>query len=163
MVQNNLLGKKAEDKIKEWLDRPEQGYCFDRIPDQMSGLYGSKNICDFTFFKYPNMYYIESKATEEARFNFSMITEHQYDNLLKKSKIDHVYGLIIVLFASHQRAFIIDIKDIDWLQKEKNKHSLNIEKIDKWLIPYVEIQTIPSRKELLDYTGDWEYPKEVVT
>lgn len=30
------LGKKAEAKVKQWLDRPEAGYCFDRIPDQMT-------------------------------------------------------------------------------------------------------------------------------
>lgn len=48
------LGKKSEQKIREWLDRPEQGYCFDRIPDQMTGFYGPKNICDFTLFKSPN-------------------------------------------------------------------------------------------------------------
>lgn len=152
---NDLIGKKAEKKIKEWLDRPEDGYCFDRIPDQVSGLSGSKNICDFTFYKYPEMYWIESKATREDRFDFSMITDYQYDNLLKKSKIHGVYGLIIVLYVSYQRAFILNIKDIDMLQSEQDKHSLNIKKIDKWGIPYVEIQTIPSRKELLDYTGDW--------
>ena len=29
---------------------------------------------------------------------------------------------------------------------------------DKWGIPYAEIQTVPSRKELLDYTGElYEY------
>ena len=67
------LGKKAEEKIEEWLDRPQEGYCFDRIPDQMTGLYGSKNICDFTLFKSPYMYYIESKATWNDRFDFSMI------------------------------------------------------------------------------------------
>ena len=30
------LGKKGEEKIKLWLDRPECGYSFDRIPDQMT-------------------------------------------------------------------------------------------------------------------------------
>lgn len=30
------LGKKAEGKIKEWLDRPEEGFCFHRLPDQMT-------------------------------------------------------------------------------------------------------------------------------
>lgn len=30
------LGKKAEQKIKEWLDRPNEGYCLDRLPDQMT-------------------------------------------------------------------------------------------------------------------------------
>ena len=47
---NDGLGKEAEKKIREWLDKPEDGYSFDRIPDQMTGFYGSKNMCDFTCF-----------------------------------------------------------------------------------------------------------------
>lgn len=152
---DTTLGKKAESKISEWLDRPEEGYCFDRIPDQMTGFYGSKNICDFTLFKSPNMYYIESKATWEDRFDFSMLTSTQHDGLLKKSKIPNVYGVVIVLFAHHQRAFIIDINEIKRLE-DMGKHSLNIKKIDKWGITYTEIQTIPNnRKTYLDYTGEF--------
>lgn len=150
-MSNDGLGKKAEAKIKEWLDRPEEGYCFDRIKDQMTGFYGSTNICDFTLFKSPNYYYIESKATWEDRFDFSMISETQYNGLTSKSKIKDVKGIVIVLFASYKRAFILDINDIDDLIKS-NKHSLNIKKIDKWSIPYLEIKTIPNnRKQLLDY------------
>ena len=54
------LGKDAEAKITEWLDKPEEGYSFDRIYDQMTGFWGSSNICDFICFKSPYMYYIES-------------------------------------------------------------------------------------------------------
>ena len=43
-MDTDLLGKKAEKKIKEWLDKSEEGYCFDRIPDQMTGFFGSKGI-----------------------------------------------------------------------------------------------------------------------
>lgn len=122
----------------------------------MTGFYGSKNICDFTCFKYPNMYYIESKATWEDRFDFSMITETQHDGLLEKSEIDHVHGWVVVLFASYKRAFVIDIRDIKYLE-DKGKKSLNIKKIDKWEIPYKEIRTIPNnRKQLLDYEGEIE-------
>lgn len=152
MIHDNL-GKKAEQKLRNWLDRPEQGYCLDRLPDQMTGFYGSKNICDFTLFKSPNMYYIESKATWSDRFDFSMITEYQYDNLLKKSRIPNVYGVIVVLFATEQRAFIIDINEIDRL-KQTGKKSINIKKLDSWDIKYTEINTIPSKKALLDYTGE---------
>jgi penicillin-binding protein-related factor A (putative recombinase) len=149
------IGKKAEAKIKEWLDKPEEGYCFDRIPDQMTGFYGSKNICDFTLFKSPNMYYIESKATWEDRFDFSMLSSTQHDGLLEKSKIPNVYGVVIVLFAHHQRAFIIDINEIKRLE-DLGKKSININKIDNWGITYTEIQTIPnSRKTFLDYTGEF--------
>ena len=152
---DTTLGKKAEDKISEWLDRPEEGYCFDRIPDQMTGFYGSKNICDFTLFKSPNMYYIESKATWEDRFDFSMLSSTQHDGLLEKSKIPNVYGVVIVLFAHHQRAFIIDINEIKRLEDSGNK-SINIKKIDNWGITYTEVQTIPnSRKTFLDYTGEF--------
>lgn len=157
---NDGLGKKAEAKIKEWLDRPDKGYCFDRIYDQMTGFYGSKNICDFTLFKSPYMYYIESKATWEDRFDFNMITETQRDGLLSKSKIDNVFGIIVVLFASHQRAFILDINDIKQLQAN-GKKSININKLSNWGIKYQEIQTIPNnRKTLLDYTGEFK-PEEM--
>lgn len=152
-MTDNSIGKKAEEKIRKWLDKPEEGYCFDRIPDQLTGFYGSKNICDFTLFKAPYMYYIESKATWSDNFPFSMISEYQYDNLLKKSKIENVHGIIIVLFATAQRAVIIDINEIDKLMKS-GKKSINIKKIDKWTIKYHEIETIPSKKALLDYTGE---------
>ena len=153
-IQDNL-GKLAEKQIAKWLHRPSDGYCFERIPDQLSGFYGSKNICDFFLYKSPNMYFIESKATHKDRFDFTMITEYQWTNLLSRSKIDGVYGLVIVLFATSQRAFILDIQDLE-AAKQAGIKSLNITKIAKWKVPYKEIQTVPSRKQLLDYTGDIE-------
>ena len=151
MYVTDTLGKDAEKKIKEWLDRPDEGYDFQRLPDQMTGFYGSSNICDFVLYKYPNHYWVESKATWNDRFDFSMLTDTQYDGLLNKSKIDGVDGVVIVLFASYQRAFWISIKEIDRL-KQSGKKSLNILKIDKWDIDYHEIKTIPNnRKKLLDY------------
>lgn len=152
---NDGLGKSAEQKIREWLDRPEDGYCFDRIPDSMTGFYGSKNICDFICYKYPNMWYIESKATWNDRFDFKMITDFQRENMLKKSDISGVVSIIIVLFASYQRAFMIDIREIQRLMDE-GKMSINIKKIDSWSLQCSEIPTVFSRKKLLDYTGDLE-------
>lgn len=153
-MDESLLGKKAEKQVKKWLDRPEEGYCFDRIPDQLTGKYGSKNICDFILYKFPYIYYLESKATWSDRFDFSMLTETQHDELHKKAQIEGVFGYVVVLFATYKRAFLIDIKDI-WRLEEKNKHSLNILKIDKWGIPYKEIITVPNnRKQLLDYRNE---------
>lgn len=173
---SETLGKKAERQIKEWLNRPHDGYSIDRVPDQMSGFYKvSRNICDFIFYKYPNVYYIESKETEHDRFDFSQLSTTQRDGLRTKAEIDGCYGVVIVLFSTYKRAFIINIKDVanlydDWetLDKDADKayltvKSLNIKKIDKWKIPYVEIETIPSRKELLDYTGEFKVPTEKST
>lgn len=154
MADFDQLGKKAENKIKEWLDHPEEGFCFDRIPDQLTGFFGSCNICDFTLFKSPNYYYIESKATYNDNFPFSMITEYQYTHMLEKSAISNVKSYVVVLFASYQKAFIFDIKDIDNQVKSGGAKSLNIKKQSKWTIPYIEIRTVPSRKQLLDYSFD---------
>lgn len=172
-------GKKAEAKIKEWLDRPDDGYSFDRIPDQMTGFYNvSRNICDFTCYKYPYKYYIESKATEHDRFDFSQLTDTQRDGLLIKSKIAGCYGLVIVLFVEYKRAFIFDIRDIaDFIDptlslaeqqyfsrsggkdhkvvSQLKTKSVNVTKEAKWGIPHWEIQTVPNnRKQFLDYVGD---------
>jgi len=153
---NDDLGKKAELKIREWLDRPEDGYCFDRIPDQLTGFYGSSNICDFVLYKSPNMYYIESKATWGDRFDFVRLTEIQRKGLLRKSKILGVHGIVVVLFATDKRAFVIEIGQLQSLI-DKGIKSINIHKIDKWEFKYSEIQTIPnSRKQLLDYSGEIE-------
>ena len=152
------VGKKAEAKIKEWLNIPEAGYSFDRIYDQLSGFYGSSNICDFDCYKYPYMYYIESKATYADRFDFSMLSDIQRNGLVQKDRIEGVYGLVIVLFAEYQRAFILSATDIQRCIDENITKSLNIKKIDKWPIKAAEIRTIPSRKQLLDYEGDlYEY------
>lgn len=151
------LGKKAEGKVREWLDLPESGHDFNRIPDQLSGFYGSKNICDFYMYKYPYMYYIESKASYNDNMSFSMITEYQRTEMFKRSKIFGVRSIVVFLYATYKRAFILDIRDIQHqLDDPKGAKSLNIKKIEKWPVPHVEILTVPSRKELLDYTGDIE-------
>lgn len=144
------IGKKAERKIRDWLNRPEDGYSFDRLPDPCAGFIGQANICDFICYKHPIMMYLESKATEHDRFDFSMLTDVQREGLYNKSQISGCYGLVIVLFVSYQRAFILDIRDM----VESGLKSLNINKIEKWAIPYVEIPTISSRKEMLDYSGE---------
>ena len=151
------LGKEAETRIREWLDVPLEGYSFDRIPDQMTGYYMvSRNICDFHCYKYPEMYYIESKATWSDRFDFSMLSDTQYKGLLKKSMIPGCHGLVIVLFATQQIAVILDIRDIHHLMEKKNKKSVNVKKLGAWNIPYAQIKTVPSRKKLLNYEGSFQ-------
>lgn len=147
-------GKRAENKIKEWLNRPEDGYCFDRIPDQLGGYYGSANVSDFLCFKSPYMFYIESKETQSDNFAFGRLSDIQYYGMLEKSKVENVFGIVIILFSEHHRAFIFKIQDIDNYVRVQEKKSVNIKKIDSWTIPYVEIPTVPSRKIMWDYKGE---------
>lgn len=166
-MNKSMIGKEAEKLLSRWLDKPKQGYCFDRIKDQLS-MYAnsSSNICDFTLFKSPFYYYIECKATTHERFDFKQIrgypdstdVKQQYGGMLEKSKIESVFGAVVVLFVTQERAFIIDIREIDRLTQLGQK-SLNINDIDSWSIQYREIQTIPNlRKKYLkfDYTGEFD-------
>lgn len=158
------LGKRAEGKVREWLDLPESGHDFNRIPDQLSGFYGSKNICDFYMYKYPYMYYIESKASYNDNIPFSMITEYQRTEMFKRSKIFGVRSIVVFLYATYKRAFILDIRDIQHqLDDPKGAKSLNVKKESSWSVPHVELRTIPSRKELLDYTGDLDQYVELLS
>lgn len=165
-MNKSFIGKEAENCLSRWLDRPEKGYCFDRIKDQLS-MYAnsSSNICDFTLFKSPYYYYIECKATAHDRFDFKQLrgypdssdTKQQYGGLLNKSKISNVYGVVVILFVSYERAFIIDIREIERLTLS-GKLSLNIKDIESWNIQYREIQTKPNnRKKYLkfDYIGEF--------
>ena len=154
MADLTNVGKKAEAKIKEWLNMPEEGFFFYRLPDQLNGFYGSTNPCDFIMFKKPHFYMIESKATYEDRFDFSMISENQHKDMIEASKVDGVKSIVIVLFASYKRAFILDINDIV-ASESAGKKSINIKKEPKWDIPHVEIPTVPSRKALLDYDKEF--------
>lgn len=35
-MSDNSIGKQAEQKLREWLDKPSAGYSFDRFYDQMT-------------------------------------------------------------------------------------------------------------------------------
>ena len=152
------VGKKAESKIREWLDKPEEGFWLYRIPDQQTGFFGSNNPCDFFLYRMPNFYLIESKATYEDRFSFNMISPNQHEKMLKAAETSGVTSYVAVLFASYQRMFLLNIRDIAGSERV-GKKSLNIKKIDKWNLPYIEVRTIPSRKQLLDY--DFKHAKEI--
>ena len=45
MGDDTNLGKKGETKLKEWLTHPEEGFFCYRLKDQLSGFYGSANMC----------------------------------------------------------------------------------------------------------------------
>lgn len=156
MADLTNLGKKAETKIKDWLNRPEEGFMFYRLPDQQTGFYGSTNPCDFFLYKSPNFYLIESKSTWADRFDFAMITENQHKELIERSKVDGVTSYVMVLFASHQIAILLDINDIAQAESEGTK-SINVKKLSKWNKPYIQVRTLPSRKQLLDYDPTHAY------
>ena len=108
-------GKQFEDVIKTaFLKVPN--ISIDRLHDQMSGLKGSKNICDFIVYKEPYEYYIECKSVHGNTFPFSNITDNQLSGLLKKSDIEGVVAGLIIWFIDKDVTLFVPIQYISWLK-----------------------------------------------
>lgn len=106
------LGKDWEGIVQEWLER--NNICFDRIPDQMSYRKGSKNVCDYTAYIFPHMYYIECKECASNSFNLLQnISEYQWINMLKKDTFPGVRAGYVIWMSSVNRAFWVSPLALD--------------------------------------------------
>lgn len=108
-------GKQFENVIKECLERVDN-VSVDRIHDQTNGFRGSKNICDFTVYKYPNQFYFECKTVHGDRLPFSNISDTQWKGLLEKSKINGVRAGVICWWVDKDVTVFIDIKLLEELR-----------------------------------------------
>lgn len=112
------LGKKFESIVKEALQ--SENACFDRLPDQVSGLVGSANPADFTAYLKPNYFYIECKSTHQASFDIkNMITEYQWITLLEKSKYKGVYAGYLIWFVNEQAVYWVSAVNAERLYAMK--------------------------------------------
>ena len=100
------LGKEWEDMVEEWL--VVNNICYDRIPDQMSGRKGSKNVCDYDAYVYPHLYYMECKECASSSFNMLQnISEHQWIKMLEKDRFPGVRAGYVIWMSQPNRAFWI--------------------------------------------------------
>jgi hypothetical protein len=120
-------GKKFESIVRRDLQKIENTIV-ERLPDQMSGMKGSTNTCDFVMYKKPNLFYIECKATVHETYNIS--TLRQYDKLKDKIGLNGVITGVIVWFVELNkiRWFPIElIKDLKEKNIKSNYYSLHSE------------------------------------
>ena len=102
-------GKQFEVKFKEDFLRIS-GVSIDRLYDQVSGMYGVRNICDFIAYHYPNMFYIELKSHAGNTFPFSNLK--QYEKLYPKVGIPGVRVGVILWFTEHDKIYYIPLSTI---------------------------------------------------
>ena len=131
MVVNR--GKQFEDVIKQaFLNVPDVSV--DRLHDQMSGYFGSKNICDFIVYKKPYEYYIECKSVHRNILSIHSIpklgkdgklhgfhgniTDTQWDGLIEKSKIQGVRAGIICWWIDLDKTYYIPM----WVLEDAYKN-----------------------------------------
>ena len=127
MAQNR--GKQFETVIKKsFLKVPEVS--IDRLHDQLSGLKGSTNICDFIVYKKPYEYYIECKSTHgntlsiygnDPKHKYGNITNNQWEGLLEKSEINGVCAGIICWWIDKDITAFIPIQRLDVHRYQGNK------------------------------------------
>lgn len=116
--------KKFEDIVRAALI--DEGVCWDRLPDQVSGKIGSKNPCDFTAYKKPYYMYIECKTCQGDRLAIkSYISEHQWTTLLDKSKYPGVCAGYVVWFVNKNCIFYITAKALAVYYKQRKSFTPN--------------------------------------
>ena len=144
-------GKQFEQKFKEDFSRIP-GVSIDRLYDQVSGMYGVRNICDFIVYKKPLLFYIELKSHLGNTFPLSNLK--QYDKLCNKVGIEGVRAGVIIWFIDHDKIYYVPISTITKMLGE-GKKSVNVKDIDTYRI--ISIPSIKKRVFLdSDYTPLFE-------
>ena len=146
-------GKDFEAAIRESLETVKDA-SVDRLPDQMSGFKGSKNICDYVVFHSPDIFYIECKSKYENTLNFKGdISQDQWDGLLKKSKIKRCVAGVCVWFIDHDLTVFVNINDLE-KHRQNGAKSLNIKDITgENSIPHFIVDGMKKRVKF-KYFGD---------
>lgn len=146
-------GKDFEKCIKDCLSiLPDVS--FDRLPDPMAGYSGVRNICDFSMFSAPDMFYLECKSHYGNTLNYeSDITKNQWDGMYEKSKIKRCVAGICVWFIDHDVTAFVNIIDLH-KHKDSGVKSLNITDITgDNSIPHFLIDGI-KKKVMFKYFGE---------
>ena len=141
-------GKQFEERVKEdLLKLPDVS--LERFPDQMSGYQGSKNVCDFGVYLYPNYYYIECKTTNENTFPLSGLT--QYEKLMERKGRKGVRSGVLLWFIKWDRVVYVPVATFEKL-KADGKKSVNIKMLQE---DTYRIIVVPSVKKRVFMDSDY--------
>lgn len=113
-------GKDFEEVVKECMEKVPDTEVY-RIPDQVTYKVGSKNPCDFLIYHKPILCAIECKATNKQSLPFSNISEYQWEQLLKMSKVSGVVAGILCWFVNYDKTLFIPIQFLETLKQNSAK------------------------------------------
>lgn len=119
-MEHKNRGKDFEAVVKSAFEKVPNTTVY-RIPDQQNYKIGSKNPCDFLIYHRPILYAIECKATNKPSLPFTNITEFQWTELLKMSKIDGVVAGILCWYVNHDTTLFIPIQFLEILKQNGAK------------------------------------------
>ena len=153
-------GKDFESAVKEGFEKIPNTSVY-RIPDQMSYRSGSKNPCDFLVYHRPNLYALECKSVYGNTLPFSNVSEYQWTELLKMSRIPGVVAGVLCWYIEHDRTIFIPIQFLEVL-KQNGAKSIRYD-ADKMTVRAIEnnnftIIEIPGKKKRIL----WEYQMDAM-
>ena len=120
-------GKDFETHFKECWEKLSNSTTIDRLHDQTTGFAGSKNICDFIAYKYPNIFYLELKSVHGNTLPFSNITDTQWNGLLEKAKVYGVYAGIVVWYVDKDVTQYFHIEKLTYLRDKVGNKSVRFD------------------------------------
>lgn len=145
-------GKDFEKEIKTCLtELPDVS--FDRLPDPMAGYAGVRNICDFSCYNKPYMFYLECKCLYGNTLNYKgSITKDQWEGMEEKSKINGCLAGVCVWFIDYDLTVFVAIQDL-LEHRNGGAKSLNIGDITSDdCVPHFIIDGI-KKKVMIKYFG----------
>lgn len=113
-------GKSFEGVVREAFEKVPDTHVY-RIPDQMSYMSGSRNPCDLFVYHKPVLYAIECKATNKPSLPFANISEFQWTELLKMSKVSGVIAGIMCWYTNYDKTVFIPIQFLETLKQNGAK------------------------------------------
>ena len=120
MTSHKNRGKSFEGVIREAFEKVPDTHVY-RVPDQMSYMTGSRNPCDFLIYHKPVLYAIECKATNKPSLPFANISEFQWSELLKMSKVSGVVAGIMCWYVNYDKTVFIPIQFLETLKQNGAK------------------------------------------
>lgn len=152
-IKKTNRGKDFEARIRKCFESLS-GVSFDRLPDPMGGYSGVQNICDFSMFHAPDMFYLECKCLYGNTLNYKgAITANQWNGMIEKSKIKRCVAGVCVWFIDYDITVFVNIKDLV-AHRESGHASLNISDIiGENAIPHFIIDGVKKRV-MFDYIGE---------
>lgn len=145
----NISGKSFEDRFRKDWKRCFPGTFILRLPDQLSGLKNSNNICDFICYNNHMLWLVECKAHKGASIPFDNIT--QYEKMFEYAGTEGIRAGIVLYLYEKDKVLYIPISTITKM-KEDGKKSVGLKAVKEGY-RIIEVPSVKLRVFLeTDYT-----------
>lgn len=146
----NISGKAFEDRFrKDWKKCFPNTFIL-RIPDQLSGLKNSNNICDFICYNNSILWLVECKAHKGASIPFENIS--QYEKMSQCVGMQGVRAGIVLYLYDKDKVFYVPVSTITQMKKD-GKKSVGLKAVEEGY----RIVEIPSTKLRVFLESDYTY------